>query len=216
MNGKPYANNRLQTIYALVSLIALIAFLGLLMMVSKNLLASTDSSIMLAVYASRTEQLTNIMKIITFLGGDFLIILSAGISLIPLFKKHWLQLIVFVTASVGGEILNTIIKDIIARPRPGISQLVSETGFSFPSSHSMGSTVVFLILVIGIWQYTKNQRLTLISLLVAIVLILLIGLSRIYLGVHFPSDVLGGYFAGICWLSTVLWLGNYFRAFERS
>ncbi|HVF69803.1 MAG TPA: phosphatase PAP2 family protein, partial [Xanthomonadales bacterium] len=75
---------------------------------------------------------------------------------------------------------------------------------SFPSGHSMNSSVFFLSLTYFIFRNTRNRKLGIILTIFSGIIVVLIGLSRIYLGVHFPSDVLGGYAAGLLWFVAVL------------
>ena len=98
-------------------------------------------------------------------------------------------------------ILNTLLKELIQRPRPESINLITETGFSFPSGHSMVAMAFFGLLVWLVWHYEKNRTLRLVCCAGFSLMILLIGLSRIYLGVHYASDVLGGFCISLAWLA---------------
>lgn len=99
-----------------------------------------------------------------------------------------------------GAIINPLIKRMIQRQRPTITHLVVEKSYSFPSGHAAASMVLYgsLLLLIPIFIKSPAVRISLQLLLGA--LILIIGISRIYLGVHFPSDILGGYCESLSWL----------------
>ena len=108
----------------------------------------------------------------------------------------WLTL-----ASVGGGVLVvTLLKHGFARPRPSlVPHLTSVATLSFPSGHSMLSAVTYLTLAAFLAQATRRRRVKVCILLLAILLAGAIGLSRVYLGVHYPSDVLAGWCAGLAW-----------------
>ena len=141
---------------------------------------------------------TPIAKFITNFGGAiFLIVLT--ITLIILIKNKKIGLSIFTNLAVI-TILNQILKRILQRPRPTEYRIVEETGYSFPSGHSMVSMAFYGYLIYLIYKYVKNKYLkwTLITLLSF--LIVSIGISRIYLGVHYTSDVIGGFLISISYL----------------
>lgn len=96
--------------------------------------------------------------------------------------------------------LNFILKDIIRRPRPEGFRLISEVGFSFPSGHSMVAMAFFGLIVWIIWVYQKNRALKYISCALLCFVIAMVGISRIYLGVHYASDVVSGFCISLLWL----------------
>ncbi|MBI4039616.1 phosphatase PAP2 family protein [Candidatus Daviesbacteria bacterium] len=142
----------------------------------------------------------SLMEITTVIGnltGTLLII--ALISLALLARKKIQESIFFLVATATSELSVSVIKELVARPRPdgGIVYILGDiNGLSFPSSHVTNYIVIFGLISIFIHQYTQNNWLRHGILAVFILLIALGGLSRIYLGVHWPSDVLGGYFYG--------------------
>ena len=125
-----------------------------------------------------------------------------------LWSKHpWSALVLWI-ALVGGRLLNTALKEMYGRPRPGPvewdlevfgSPISFPTSPSFPSGHALTSVIIFGTLTYLVMRLEPTIRQRRITLAVATVAILLIGLSRIYLGVHYPSDVLAGYIAGFVW-----------------
>ena len=96
--------------------------------------------------------------------------------------------------------LNQILKNIVQRPRPIGYRLIDENGYSFPSGHSMVSAAFYGLIIYFIWKNVKNKKLRNISCILLSFLIVFIGLSRIYLGVHYASDVLGGFIISIAYL----------------
>ncbi len=97
--------------------------------------------------------------------------------------------------------LNLILKELVQRPRPEDISLIVETGFSFPSGHSMVAMAFFGLLVWLVWTYEKDRTMRYACCAGFSLLILLIGISRIYLGVHYASDVLAGFCISLAWLA---------------
>ena len=141
---------------------------------------------------------TPIAKFITNFGGAiFLIILTITLFILIKNKKIGLSIILNLIVITG---LNQILKYILQRPRPTEYRLIEETGFSFPSGHSMVSMAFYGYLIYLIYKYVKNKDLKWISIVLLSILICSIGISRIYLGVHYTSDVLGGFLLSISYL----------------
>ena len=141
---------------------------------------------------------TPIAKFITNFGGAiFLIILTITLFVLIKNKKIGLSIILNLIVITG---LNQILKYILQRPRPTEYRLIEETGFSFPSGHSMVSMAFYGYLIYLIYKYVKNKDLKWISIVLLSILICSIGISRIYLGVHYTSDVLGGFLISLSYL----------------
>lgn len=142
------------------------------------------------------------MFIITELGSVwFLVMLSIGVLWILGVKMRdkW-GVLFYLVAVGGGSLLTVLLKHFFSRERPSINETIDAVGYSFPSGHSMGSLIFYgflIYLVIRTGQKPWVRWATVIGLSV---LIVLIGVSRIYLGAHFPSDVIAGYIAGTIWL----------------
>ena len=96
--------------------------------------------------------------------------------------------------------INLILKILIQRPRPNGFNIINETGYSFPSGHSMVSTAFYGLLIYLSYKNIKNKILRRSICIILFFLIVLIGISRIYLGVHYASDVIGGFFLSIAYL----------------
>ena len=141
---------------------------------------------------------TPIAKFITNFGGAiFLIILTITLFILIKNKKIGLSIILNLIVITG---LNQILKYILQRPRPTEYRLIEETGFSFPSGHSMVSMAFYGYLIYLIYKYVKNKDLKWISIVLLSILICSIGISRIYLGAHYTSDVLGGFLISLSYL----------------
>ena len=107
---------------------------------------------------------------------------------------------VFLVAVLGSSFFNTLLKWIFHRARPTIHPIIQETGYSFPSGHSMVSFVMYGMLTYFLVLFFVKRSAKIITIIFFSVLVLFIGLSRIYLGVHYPSDVIAGFSAGGTWL----------------
>lgn len=151
---------------------------------------------------------TPIAKFITNFGGAiFVISLTTILFFLIKDKKIGISII----ANLGiVTILNQIIKFIMQRPRPTEFRIIEETGYSFPSGHSMVSLAFYGYLVYLIYKYINNKHLKRTLIIILSVLICVIGVSRIYLGVHYTSDVLGGFLISFAYLIIYIELVNKF------
>ena len=150
------------------------------------------------LFKYKSDILTNIMKIITFLGSALSIILLT-VLLIIVVKGKRNKILILINVIVT-TLLNQLLKRILHRPRPTEFRIIEETGYSFPSGHSMVSMAFYGYLIYLIYKYVKNKYVKCISIVLLSILICTIGVSRIYLGVHYTSDVLGGFLVSISYL----------------
>jgi membrane-associated phospholipid phosphatase len=145
--------------------------------------------------------MVDVLQVISFTGKPIFLVLVVGLPCVWLLRHRAYRLILFlILTSIGGGIVDTIVKVAVGRPRPSMDQPVAAAfGHSFPSGHSMSSTICYgaVFLVFAPW-FTKGVHK--VALAVTIAIPLLIGFSRLALGVHFLSDVLGGYVLGLAWL----------------
>lgn len=162
-----------------------------------------------------SETIEGYVRDITALGGTaVLTLLTTLVVLFLLLAGRW-QLALFVLVAVGGgQIVSTLLKFGIDRPRPDlVPHLMRETSRSFPSGHAMMSAVTYLTLGSLLARILPQRRLKIFFLFTAILLTAMVGISRIYIGVHWPSDVLAGWCVGFawamgCWLVARWWLKN--------
>ena len=146
----------------------------------------------------RTDVLTGIMKVITSLGGAYVLIALTLGSLLVL-KNRRISILITLNLIIS-TILNFLLKYVIERPRPEGYGLILESGYSFPSGHSMVSMAFYGFIIYLIWKFVKNKNLKYICSALLGLLIISIGFSRIYLGVHYASDVIGGFAISIVYL----------------
>lgn len=146
-------------------------------------------------------QLTVWVRRITRIGGyPIITILIAVTTLTVILFRRWWLFFKFVPAVIFGGLLNETIKLVFERERP--TELAS--GYSYPSGHAFISMVFFGFLIHLVWQIELARVWRIVITIVCVFLILAIGLSRIYLNVHWTTDVLAGYFGGLLWLSSTL------------
>lgn len=144
---------------------------------------------------------------VTALGSfAFLAFLSAAVvGYLLIARRHSFALLV-ASAVIGGETISTILKNVFDRPRPEIPHAAQVFTASFPSGHAMLSAITFLTLGALLAHATADKRLKCYVMSVAIFLTLAVGLSRLYLGVHYPTDVLAGWCVGGAW-ALLCWAG---------
>ena len=143
---------------------------------------------------------------VTGLGGTpLLTLLTLFLASYLAVKRRGRTIIVLLAAVIGQTLLSHWLKDIFGRPRPDIvPHLVDASSRSFPSGHSTSAAAVYLTLAALIARETKERIVRNYVFFVAVTLALLIGASRVYLGVHYPTDVIGGLSFGAAWAAIVL------------
>jgi len=164
---------------------------------------SADAHAQSFVQQIKSPQLTSIERSITFFGSPgFLWTASIIIAAILSFVGSRRRLYTFASIMGGGGLLMSILKDIFKRTRPTeFIPLITEHGYSFPSGHSMGSMLFFGGLAYVLFFTVPRRWLwRTLAILFCLTLVLLIGSSRIYLGVHYFSDVIAGFVAGLGWI----------------
>ena len=147
------------------------------------------------------------MRDITSLGSASVLVLitAAVIVYLLMIRRPATALLIFI-AVAGGQVLSSLLKAGIDRPRPDlVSHLVNETSFSFPSGHAMLSAVTYLTLGSLAARFLHGRTTKIFVLCLAVLTTVLVGISRVYLGVHWPSDVLAGWCAGFAW-AMLCWL----------
>lgn len=181
-------------------------FIELQQMVFQKQFVVFDEGIMSLFYLHRAPFLTSIMLALSSFGKEGTIGVGILLTIALYLKKYKKEALVFAFITSLAPVISSFLKIIIQRPRPVFHSLVSMVNydFSFPSGHAMGSFVFYLMVSYLIFHFFKNKKIRIVSFIFSAILILLIGLSRIYLGVHYPSDILAGYLAGLCWLGTNL------------
>ena len=156
-----------------------------------------DSFIYGSIESLINKKTTSIVKVLTYFGSAYPFILLIVLSLFLKDKKYFKYLsinLILIT------VLNITMKSLFARPRPLDISLVEETGYSFPSGHSLTSMAFYGLLIYLITTSNLSRKLKIILNIILSLLILIVGLSRIYLGVHYFTDVIGGFLLAIIYL----------------
>jgi undecaprenyl-diphosphatase len=155
-----------------------------------------------------TPTLTQITRVMTFFGSvGFIAAASSCVAIVLVARKAWYQLLALVLAVGGGSLLNILLKHFFHRQRPVLENpLVTLSSFGFPSGHTMGATLFYGVLAVFAAQWVRTWRLRVLTFGIAALAIVLIGLSRIYLGAHYLTDVLGAIAVGLAWLA-FCWTG---------
>lgn len=144
------------------------------------------------------DNLTPYIKLITFFGSAICLI-SITILLLIFIKDKKISFSITLNL-ILATLFNQALKHIIQRPRPSKYNIINESGYSFPSGHSMISMAFYGFLIYLIHKNIKNKYLKTLLITILSLLIIAIGLSRIYLGVHYLSDVIGGFIIAIIYL----------------
>lgn len=174
---------------------------------------SLDFFITEPIINERNAATTSFFIFVTRLGSlSFILLITFLFSLyLIFFKKNYTIFSWFLLQIALGGILNKILKFLFQRQRPLIEHLVVQGGYSFPSGHSMGAIICYGAIAFILFQQSKHllEKLTISIFFTA--LIFLIGISRIYLGVHYPTDIIGGYSAGAAWVALAAALYPYWK-----
>ena len=193
-------------VYFSVFMLLIVAFVELVEEVFEGDTLFFDEAILNGINHFSSPFLDTFFVVITQLGGVFGSIALTAILLIILLRRKMYQKALIVGATVAGAaLLNVILKLVFERTRPDLwEQLVIETSFSFPSGHSMITAALGLSLIFICW----NTRYRWLAVVLGSSFIIVIGFSRLYLGVHYPTDVLAGWVVSAAWLSTVVTIVN--------
>lgn len=195
--------------FLLVILILLVSSITMSLFAHYNDRFPGDLWLALEIQSVNGDFLTSIMQGISYIfdtAGSFIIV--AAIALLVWWRTNWREAVLVLTAGILAA-TSSLFKAIIGRPRPSpdlVTVFSPPDTSSFPSGHSF-----FVVIVLGLSAYfvvtrlqNKVLRVSILSILIA--LVLLLGISRVYLGAHWPSDVIGGYFTGGVFLTALIWI----------
>ncbi len=176
-----------------------------------------DEAVLRWIGEHRPESLEPVMLEITFLGtGSVVVVLVLVSGLFLWLSNHRYSTILLVIATTGGIILNNLLKAGFGRPRPQVFDWGTHAmTWSFPSGHAMSAAIVYGTVAYLAARLQKRRWHRAITMLAALIIILLIGASRLYLGVHYPSDVLAGILIGLAWAGFCVATLEAFQLYSR-
>lgn len=188
-----------ENLRAILVVVAAVVFLVLLGSVAEGQIMRLDTLAQrLFVDTLRSDALTPVMEGFTTLGTVVvLLVMTAIIAALAPGKAPGLCVSINLVCVV---VLNQLLKFIVQRPRPDGFRLVAESGYSFPSGHSMVAMAFFGLLIWMVWHYHKKDAMRVVWCVLFGLVAIMVGVSRIYLGVHYASDVLAGFCVSIVWL----------------
>ncbi|WP_276354802.1 phosphatase PAP2 family protein [Cohnella caldifontis] len=193
------------------ALLAAVCFGVVVLLIGERRIGGFDSAVISAVQGWESPGLTKLMEGLTWFGRTGPISAFSVVVMVLLYFAlgHRRELILFLAVMLGTSLLNKVLKGFFHRERPSLHRLAEETGYSFPSGHAMASFALFGVIAYLLWRHVRSGGGRLALAAVCALLTLAIGISRIYLGVHYPSDVIGGY------LVSGIWLGLAIGFYER-
>jgi membrane-associated phospholipid phosphatase len=165
-----------------------------------SVVGSADLNAARDVVAQRTAALTEVAKVVTWAGSAFLLVPLALIACLALIRAGLRREALAVALSLGGAMLiSDLVKLLVSRPRPPLGHLQAVTGSSFPSGHATQASAFWFSLVFVLPAAGASPELTRVAAGVALLIVLAVAASRVYLGVHYPSDMIAGVLLGTGW-----------------
>jgi len=196
------------TLGLVISLAGLWVFAGVTEdVIHHDPLTQFDVALLDWLHAQATATGYAVFNAISLLGSPVMLtILALAVALLLAARREWIVLAGWLAAFAGGGLLDVVLKLVIRRPRPpGAAAFLQHFSWSFPSGHAMASLIGYGMLAYVLtllWIHRRSAQVAVV--LGAALLIIAIGFSRLYLGVHYFSDVVGGYAAGVLWLSACI------------
>lgn len=164
-----------------------------------------DVSLMNAIHTIENQVVFSIMKFISFIGSGYFLFPAVGVAFIYaiLKKKYYISKLLLVS-SLGCWMVNHLLKLVFNRTRPLDFFLVQQGGLSYPSGHSMVSMSMYLTFAYLLCRSDRFKDKKRLVYALALTYVLIMGLSRLYLGVHWPTDIIGGFAVGFVYFNTVV------------
>jgi undecaprenyl-diphosphatase len=190
------------TLAALAGVLATALLALLAGVVTQGLTQRFDEAVLQALEAGRSPLLTRVMIEITTIGSGVPLILMVTMAGVLLWlTQHRWSVALLVLSALGGTLVNRVLKDTFDRPRPVVVDAVQEvTSLSFPSGHATSSFIVYGVLAYIVSRLAPQRSVRIAIWSAAAFMIVAVGFSRMYLGVHYPTDVAGGFLVGLAWV----------------
>lgn len=205
MSRLPFRTAMVAAAGIVVSSLLLVGFFEFAEGVFADAFAEADAATLAFLRGRASPTLDRLMAAVTRAGSAPVLATACLLAAVPLARRRrWLDLTALALALGGGAYLNYLLKVLYHRPRPDAPWAPPEAGFAFPSGHAMVSLTFYgmaaYLVVRRVLPWPKGWPV----ILLAVLLVGLIGLSRLYLGVHWLTDVIGGYLAGAVWLTALI------------
>ncbi|MEX2281638.1 MAG: phosphatase PAP2 family protein [Gemmatimonadota bacterium] len=193
------------TVSLVVGAAAVSTFAAFASLVTGGFTQAFDERVLQWLEGRRSPVMDRVMVEISALGtGATLLVLVLVASVFLWLTKHHWSVYILLMGVFGGQLMNRLLKTSFERPRPSIVDAVADvSSLSFPSGHAMTSMITYGSVAYLVARLEPTRRLRLTTWSLCAVMIILIGISRMYLGVHYPSDIIAGYLGGIAWLAFV-------------
>jgi undecaprenyl-diphosphatase len=194
---------------ATVCAVALLAFVAIAYVYKQATLLPLDLAVTQRIHGPDRFIVSQLVELLTDMGGSVLVFLILQIAVLLGIRRQWGTLTLWLGATGSGFILNVLLKQILQRQRPHLEDMtILEQSTGFPSGHAMMALLTYGLLAYGLAPRLRQpwQRAALVGGLA--LLVALIGYSRMYVGAHYFSDILGGYAAGLFWLTLCITLDS--------
>jgi undecaprenyl-diphosphatase len=169
-----------------------------------SIAGSADLDAVRDLAAERTAGLTDLARVITWAGSAFVLVPLALICCLTLIRAGLQRQALAVALSLGGAmLLSYLTKQLVSRPRPPVEHLQGVTGSSFPSGHATQASAFWFALVLASPGTGASRTVTVFAAAIALLLVVAVAASRVYLGVHYPADVVAGVLLGTSWAAFV-------------
>lgn len=197
----------------LLFLVPLVIFVALAEDVAEREILPFDRPVMMWLHGVASPWVTTVMEVVTALGGLVVVpVVAAGAAVALWWRRSRRNALLLAAAVVGSTLLNTALKAVFRRARPDFWQhLVTENSYSFPSGHAMATMALAAALAVMAWR-TRWRWAVMVT---GVVYVVAVGVSRMYLGVHYPSDILAGWSVSVLWVVTVVVVLGHVEAWHR-
>lgn len=196
------------------ALLALYLFAVLADTVMEEQTTRIDYGVLAALRAVQSAELDRLAYVLSALGAEILVVVMVGLLIVFGWQRRWGAVVSLLLVVVGSQMLNNVLKEWFHRTRPApLEGLIPAQAFSFPSGHAMVAAAFYLFIGYLAWQILRG-RMRIVCAAFLVLVALLIGLSRLYLGVHYLTDVVAGYIAGVAWTDAVI-IGGHLLARRR-
>lgn len=201
-----------QIIIAIFCIVSGILFGLTAYFVQEQSIQSFDLPIIHFVQGLETPWLTTLLKIFTWIGSAYFVVPATLIACYLLYFVYKRRSVAYFFASVMviNIVMNGLLKQVFGRVRPDIYRMIPIEGLSFPSGHTMMAVGLYMLITYVVWRALKNSWQRLLLVLLSLSMIIMITVSRIYLGVHFPSDIMGGIWASLFLVTAMILLFERF------